>query len=229
MDAPIFTGNAAEGTTDLFETDYYGQPAYLTQSGQLYGEAMAMAMGKIYTFGPTFRAEKSKTRRHLSEFWMIEPEMAFCDIFENMDTIEAFLRAVVLEVIEKCPEELEVLGRDISKLQTISKTFPRLSYDEAVEILKVHKDVEGQNSIKVLEQDLLNVEMRIAEVKADISSREAAIAAGGMKKGEINFNQNKIDSQKQELKQLEEDQRNIPNWLKSARDFVYGNDFGGSD
>ena len=190
---------------------------------------MAMAMGKIYTFGPTFRAEKSKTRRHLSEFWMIEPEMAFCDIFENMDTIEAFLRAVVLEVIEKCPEELEVLGRDISKLQTISKTFPRLSYDEAVEILKGHKDVEGQNSIKVLEQDLLNVEMRIAEVKADISSREAAIAAGGMKKGEINFNQNKIDSQKQELKQLEEDQRNIPNWLKSARDFVYGNDFGGSD
>ena len=162
MDAPIFTGNAAEGTTDLFETDYYGQPAYLTQSGQLYGEAMAMAMGKIYTFGPTFRAEKSKTRRHLSEFWMIEPEMAFCDIFENMDTIEAFLRAVVLEVIEKCPEELEVLGRDISKLQTISKTFPRLSYDEAVEILKGHKDVEGQNSIKVLEQDLLNVEMRIA-------------------------------------------------------------------
>ncbi len=136
MDAPIFTGNAAEGTTDLFETDYYGKPAYLTQSGQLYGEAMAMAMGKIYTFGPTFRAEKSKTRRHLYEFWMIEPEMAFCDIFENMDTIESFLRSVVQEVLEKCPEELEILNRDTSKLETVSKKFPRLSYDEAVEILE---------------------------------------------------------------------------------------------
>ena len=103
---------------------------------------MAMAMGKIYTFGPTFRAEKSKTRRHLSEFWMIEPEMAFCDIFENMDTIENFLRAVVLEVIEKCPEELEILGRDISKLETVAKPFPRMSYDEAVEILKGNKDVD---------------------------------------------------------------------------------------
>ena len=95
MDAPIFTGNACEGTTNLFETDYYGQPAYLSQSGQLYGEAMAMAMGKIYTFGPTFRAEKSKTRRHLSEFWMIEPEMAFYDIFQNMDLIESFLNEVI--------------------------------------------------------------------------------------------------------------------------------------
>ena len=93
MDAPIFTGNACEGTSTLFETDFYGEPAFLSQSGQLYGEAMAMAMGRIYTFGPTFRAEKSKTRRHLSEFWMIEPEMAFYDIFQNMDCIEGFLQS----------------------------------------------------------------------------------------------------------------------------------------
>lgn len=92
MDAPIFTGNACEGTSTLFETDYYGEPAYLSQSGQLYGEAMAMAQGLIYTFGPTFRAEKSKTRRHLSEFWMIEPEMAFYDLKMDMDVIEEFIR-----------------------------------------------------------------------------------------------------------------------------------------
>ena len=229
MDAPIFTGNAAEGTTDLFETDYYGKPAYLTQSGQLYGEAMALAMGKIYTFGPTFRAEKSKTRRHLSEFWMIEPEMAFCDIFENMDTIESFLRSVVQEVLEKCPEELEMLNRDKSKLETISKKFPRLSYDEAVEILKGNQDVEGQNSLLTIEQDIKNNAARIKEIEEDVAQREAAIAAGGMKKGAINFNQNKIDTLKQELKQLEEDQRNLPQWLESARNFEYGNDFGGSD
>lgn len=229
MDAPIFTGNAAEGTTDLFETDYYGKPAYLTQSGQLYGEAMALAMGKIYTFGPTFRAEKSKTRRHLSEFWMIEPEMAFCDIFENMDTIESFLRSVVQEVLERCPEELEILNRDKSKLETISKKFPRLSYDEAVEILKGNQDVEGQNSLLTIEQDIKNNAARIKEIEEDVAQREAAIAAGGMKKGAINFNQNKIDTLKQELKQLEEDQRNLPQWLESARNFEYGNDFGGSD
>lgn len=229
MDTPIFTGNAAEGTTDLFETDYYGKPAYLTQSGQLYGEAMAMAMGKIYTFGPTFRAEKSKTRRHLSEFWMIEPEMAFCDIFENMDTIESFLRSVVQEVLEKCPEELEILNRDTSKLETVSKKFPRLSYDEAVEILKGNQDVDEQNTLSTIEQDIKNNAARIVEIEEDIAQREAAIAAGGMKKGAINFNQNKIDTLKQELKQVEEDQRNLPQWLESARNFEYGNDFGGSD
>lgn len=229
MDAPIFTGNAAEGTTDLFETDYYGKPAYLTQSGQLYGEAMAMAMGKIYTFGPTFRAEKSKTRRHLSEFWMIEPEMAFCDLFENMDTIESFLRSVVQEVLEKCPDELEILNRDTSKLETVSKKFPRFSYDEAVEILKGNQDVNGQNTLSTIEQDIKNNAARIVKIEEDIAQREAAIAAGGMKKGAINFNQNKIDTLKQELKQVEEDQRNLPQWLESARNFEYGNDFGGSD
>lgn len=229
MDAPIFTGNAAEGTTDLFETDYYGKPAYLTQSGQLYGEAMALAMGKIYTFGPTFRAEKSKTRRHLSEFWMIEPEMAFCDIFENMDTIESFLRSVVQEVLEKCPDELKILNRDTSNLETVAKKFPRLSYDEAVEILKGNQDFDGKNTLLTIEEDIKENAARIIEIEEDIAQREAAIAAGGMKKGAINFNQNKIDTLKQELKQIEEDQRNLPQWLESARNFEYGNDFGGSD
>lgn len=229
MDAPIFTGNACEGTSNLFETDYYGDPAYLSQSGQLYGEAMAMAMGKIYTFGPTFRAEKSKTRRHLSEFWMIEPEMAFFDIYDNMDLIERFLRRVVTDVLAACQQELEIIGRDTSILEQIIKPFPRLTYDEAVRIIKGEQDVNGKNAITSLEEELKEVEAKIAAAKAEIEEREEKIKVPGMKKGEIGFNQAKIDKLKQELNELEEQGRNIPQWLSSARNFEYGNDFGGSD
>ncbi len=229
MDAPLFTANASEGTSTLFETDFFGEPAYLSQSGQLYGEAMAMALGKIYTFGPTFRAEKSKTRRHLAEFWMIEPEMAFCTNEENMDVIEEFLRAVVTGVLENCKAELELIGRDTTILENITKPFPRLTYDKAVRILKGEEDVDGKNSIKTLEKDLEEAKARIEEINKDIEEREAAIAQGGMKKGKIAFNQNKIDTLKNELKDLEEDLRNIPQWLESAKNFEYGNDLGGSD
>jgi len=229
MDAPIFTGNACEGTSNLFETEYYGEPAYLSQSGQLYGEAMAMAMGKIYTFGPTFRAEKSKTRRHLSEFWMIEPEMAFYDIFKNMDLIEGFLRKVVSDVLNECKTELEVIGRDTTVLQNIVKQFPRLTYDEAVKIIKGENDVNGKNAITSLEEELKQVLSTIELVDKEIADREEKIKVPGMKKGEIGFNQAKIDKLKQELVDLEEQSRNIPQWLKSAREFEYGNDFGGSD
>ncbi|MES2558669.1 MAG: amino acid--tRNA ligase-related protein [Bacteroidota bacterium] len=229
MDAPLFTANASEGTSNLFETDFYGEPSYLSQSGQLYGEAMAMAMGKIYTFGPTFRAEKSKTRRHLSEFWMIEPEMAFHDIFQNMDVIEAFLRKVVSDVLETCKSELAIIGRETELLENIIKPFPRLTYDEAVKIIKGETDVNGVNAIVSLEEELKKVVARIEEVKAEITEREEKIKVQGMKKGEIGFNQAKIDKLKQELGDLEEEQRNIPGWLNSARNFEYGNDFGGSD
>jgi asparaginyl-tRNA synthetase len=229
MDAPIFTGNACEGTTNLFETEFYDTPAYLSQSGQLYGEAMAMAMGKIYTFGPTFRAEKSKTRRHLSEFWMIEPEMAFYDLDMNMDLIENFLRYVVSDVLKNCEEELAIIERDTTILKNIVTTFPRLPYDEAVRIIKGEQDVNGKNSIKTLEADLEKVQQRIAAIEADIKEREEKIATPGMKKGEINFNVNKISDLREELKDCEEDARNIPQWLESARTFKYGEDFGGSD
>jgi len=229
MDAPIFTGNACEGTSTLFETDFYGEPAYLSQSGQLYGEAMAMAMGRIYTFGPTFRAEKSKTRRHLSEFWMIEPEMAFYDIFQNMDCIEGMMHAIITDVLENCRQELQTIGRNIAVLESSLKKFPRLTYDEAVRIIKGEQDVNGKNGIGSLEAELTRVLDRLKEVDTDIADREAKIAAGGMKKGEINFFQNKIDSLKQEKADLEEDARNIPQWIKSAKEFEYGNDFGGSD
>ena len=136
MDAPIFTPAACEGTTTLFETEYFGDKAYLSQSGQLYGEAGAMAFGKVYVFGPTFRAEKSKTRRHLTEFWMIEPEVAFNDLDDNMVLAERFLEYTVQYVLEHCKAELETLGRDTTKLQNVKAPFPRISYTEAVEILK---------------------------------------------------------------------------------------------
>ena len=141
FDSPIFTPNAAEGTTTLFATEYFDLgKVYLAQTGQLYAEAGAMAFGKVYDFGPTFRAEKSKTRRHLTEFWMIEPEMAYYDIFDNMDLIEDFIEYIVARVLKNRTKELAVLERDISKLEVIKKPFPRITYDEAVEIIR-KKDV----------------------------------------------------------------------------------------
>ena len=135
VDAPIFTPAACEGTSTLFETDYFDEKAYLTQSGQLYMEAAAMAFGKVYCFGPTFRAEKSKTRRHLTEFWMIEPEMAYCDLDGDMELAEDMIMYVVERVLDKCLEELKVLERDIAKLEAISRPFPRIAYDQAIERL----------------------------------------------------------------------------------------------
>jgi asparaginyl-tRNA synthetase len=143
MDAPIFTPNACEGTTNLFEVDYFDEKAYLTQSGQLYGEAGAMALGRIYTFGPTFRAEKSKTRRHLTEFWMVEPEVAYMDLDGDMDLAEDFLVEVVQNVVKNRRPELEILERDLSKLERVQKPFPRIRYEEAIEILhKKGKDAK---------------------------------------------------------------------------------------
>lgn len=139
MDPPILTPNAVEGTSTLFETPYFDLgSAFLTQSGQLYAEAGAMALGKVYTFGPTFRAEKSKTRRHLTEFWMVEPEVAFADLNDDMDLAEEFLEYIVQTILTEKQEELKILERDTSKLQNVKRPFPRVHYDQAVEIL--HKN-----------------------------------------------------------------------------------------
>ena len=136
VDAPILTPAACEGTTTLFETQYFDEKAYLTQSGQLYSEATAAAFGKVYCFGPTFRAEKSKTRRHLTEFWMVEPEAAFATLEDMMELAERFITFIVKRVLEKRRPELQTLGRDVTRLEQIEPPFPRISYDEAVEILK---------------------------------------------------------------------------------------------
>jgi asparaginyl-tRNA synthetase len=134
-DPPILTPAACEGTTTLFPVDYFDEEAFLTQSGQLYIEATAMALGKVYSFGPTFRAEKSKTRRHLTEFWMVEPEVAFATLDDLMQLAEEFISYIVAQCLERRRADLDVIGRDVSKLENIKVPFPKITYDEAVQIL----------------------------------------------------------------------------------------------
>jgi asparaginyl-tRNA synthetase len=182
MDPPIITPAACEGTSTLFETEYFDLgKAYLTQSGQLYAEAGAMALGKVYTFGPTFRAEKSKTRRHLTEFWMVEPEVAFNDLNDNMDLAEEFLEYIVQTVIKERAEDLKILERDITKLQNVKRPLPRISYDEAVEILKKNgidfqygNDLGGTDETIISEQfdKPVMVHRYPAEVKAFYMKRD---------------------------------------------------------
>ncbi|MET0514825.1 MAG: asparagine--tRNA ligase [Nitrospiraceae bacterium] len=136
VDAPIFTPNACEGTTTLFQTQYFDETAYLTQSGQLYSEATAAALGKVYCFGPTFRAEKSKTRRHLMEFWMVEPEVAFAELADMMTLAEEFLASIVKQVLTERMAELHILERDIAALEKVQAPFPRITYEEAVALLQ---------------------------------------------------------------------------------------------
>ncbi|MBM7604390.1 asparaginyl-tRNA synthetase [Metabacillus crassostreae] len=135
VDPPILTGSAPEGTSELFHTKYFDEDAYLSQSGQLYMEAAAMALGKVFSFGPTFRAEKSKTRRHLIEFWMIEPEMAFYEFEDNLQVQENYVSYIIKSVLENCKLELNTLGRDLSKLEKIQAPFPRITYDDAIKFL----------------------------------------------------------------------------------------------
>ncbi len=154
MDTPILTPAACEGTTTLFETDYFGDLAYLAQSGQLYNEADIYAFGRVYCFGPTFRAEKSKTRRHLTEFWMVEPEAAFCDMDELMEIEERFVSAIVQTSLEERAKELELLGRDTSRLEKVKPPFPRISYDEALEIIAEIREETDDPGL----QELLQIE-----------------------------------------------------------------------
>ncbi len=135
-DTPILTPSACEGTTTLFETTYFEQKAYLSQSGQLYNEALAMALGKVYCFAPAFRAERSKTRRPLIEFWMVEPEMAFCDLDGCLDIVERMLSSALQEVARRRPDDLRLLGRDPADLEKVQPPFPRIPYDDALEILR---------------------------------------------------------------------------------------------
>lgn len=222
MDAPIFTGNAAEGTTNLFETEYFDDQAYLTQSGQLYGEAMAMAHGLIYTFGPTFRAEKSKTRRHLTEFWMIEPEMAFYDLDMNMDLAEDFIKFIVKRVLDRRPKELEILDRDTSKLRkTVEDGFPRISYTEAVEQLK------SDDMASMLDQMVEDRKQEAEDLKEE--QEEIEKERGQAKKWRKAQIDERVIEIGKRLDEIEEDLRNIPDWRESALNFEWGEDFGGSD
>ena len=221
MDAPILTGNAVEGTSTLFEIDYFGDPAYLTQSGQLYGEALAMAFGKIYTFGPTFRAEKSKTRRHLTEFWMIEPEMAFYDLEMNMELAEDFLVRIVGDVLRDCSDELAVLERDVAPLERVQKPFPRVSYSDAVEILR------SEETARMVDERIERIKEEQDNFESERNQNQAAY--GQAKKHE----KRRIDAREIEinrrLSEIEEELRKLPAWKEAAAKFEWGGDFGGSD
>ena len=148
IDTPIITPSAAEGTSSLFEVDYFDEKAYLAQTGQLYNEADIMAFGKVYCFGPTFRAEKSKTRRHLTEFWMVEPEMAFFDLDDLMDFEEEFVSYIVRTTLEKRRSELELLERDMSLLENVKPPFPRFSYDEALDCIAAIREASDDPQLK---------------------------------------------------------------------------------
>jgi asparaginyl-tRNA synthetase len=221
LDAPIFTENAVEGTTTLFGTDFFGETAYLTQSGQLHGEAMAMAFGKIYTFGPTFRAEKSKTRRHLSEFWMIEPEMAFYDLDMDIELAEDFLEWIVKSVLADCRPELEVLERETATLEAVAKPFPRISYSEAVEILK------SQKTSDMVKAQISALEQETQDLKEEFEDSQKQY--GQVKKWVKRKFDRRFVEINHRLEEIEEELRNLPQWLESAANFEWGNDFGGSD
>ncbi len=148
LDTPIITPTAGENTTSLFEVNYFDEPAYLAQTGQLYNEANIMAFGKVYCFGPTFRAEKSKTRRHLAEFWMVEPEIAFCSLEELMEIEEQFVTHIVQTVLRERGPELALLGRDTSMLEKVAPPFPRISYDEAIERLHAIRESTDDPELK---------------------------------------------------------------------------------
>ncbi len=151
MDTPIITPAACEGTTTLFQTDYFGEPAYLSQSGQLYNEANIYAFGRVYCFGPTFRAEKSKTRRHLTEFWMVEPEVAFCDLDQLMEIEEQFVTYIVQTCLRERAQELALLERDTRPLEKVEPPFPRISYDEALDILaRIREETEDEELRELL-------------------------------------------------------------------------------
>jgi asparaginyl-tRNA synthetase len=151
MDTPILTPAACEGTSTLFETDYFGEPAYLAQSGQLYNEANIYAFGRVYCFGPTFRAEKSKTRRHLTEFWMVEPEVAFCDLDQLMEIEEQFVSHIVQTCLQDRSHELALLERDTSQLEKVTPPFPRISYDEAIGMLaEIRDEIDNEQQKQLL-------------------------------------------------------------------------------
>lgn len=223
IDTPIFAPSAGEGAQTLFEVDYFGDPVYLAQTGQLYVEAACMAHRKVYCFGPTFRAEKSKTRRHLTEFWMVEPEVAFADLNDIIALAEEFTATIIDTVLRERREELETLGRDIAKLEAMKPPFYRLTYSECVELLHSER-VKTQ-----FEEDLAAATERVAALKAEIDAKEAERTAPGTKKWKVEKLAQEIMDAREELADQEDLVRNIPTHMQSAANFKWGADFGGSD
>ncbi|MDF3129155.1 OB-fold nucleic acid binding domain-containing protein [Kiritimatiellaeota bacterium B1221] len=222
IDTPIFQPGAAEGAGTLFDVDYFGSPAYLAQTGQLYLETAAMALGKVYCFGPTFRAEKSKTRRHLTEFWMIEPEVAFYEL-EDLEVLsENFLSHIVQAVLKHNRADLESLGRDVTALEKIQAPFPRVTYSEAVELLH-NPELHAK-----LEAELASEQARGEGLKNEVAEKEAQLAQVS-KAWKVEKLKKEIQELQDQIKELERWIANQPAHIQDAKSFEWGSDFGGDE
>ena len=222
IDTPILTPGAGEDRQALFAVDYFGEKVFLTQTGQLYLESACMALRKVYCFGPTFRAEKSKTRRHLTEFWMVEPEVAFAGVSEIMDLAEDFVCQIVQAVLAHNQDDLAVLGRDTALLGQVQKPFPRITYDEAAEMLRSPATRE-------------RLEAELARDRADLQARMAALAAAEQTLAGLGAGR-KREQREDEIRELREAVQELeqavtarPDQMRAAQGFEWGKDLGGSD
>jgi len=222
VDTPILAPGAAEGAATLFPVDYFGQKVYLAQTGQLYLEAACMALGRVYCFGPTFRAEKSKTRRHLTEFWMVEPEMAFAGLEEVVALAEDLVVFLVSHLLEKHEEDLKFLGRDTRALQEVRKPFARITYEEAVELL--HGDEIAAEVGSRLERKRQALEGKMREL-AELERKYEGLQAG-RRRDELAA---RLIDLRGEIRRLEEEVRNLPRHLEQAQKFPWGEDLGGDE
>jgi len=223
IDTPIFAPAAGEGSQTLFTVDYFGEPVYLAQTGQLYVEAACMAFGKVYCFGPTFRAEKSKTRRHLTEFWMVEPEIAYAELDDVIAVAEDFICSIAQRIVRDHRPELELLGRDIARLESIKKPFFRLTHKEAAEILR------GPKARELLEADLAKKQARLAQVTTLIGEKEGQEKTASLKEWQRDKLVAELLELRDERDDLETDIRNIPHHIELAANFDPNGDLGGSD
>ena len=222
IDTPIFAPAAGEGASTLFSVDYFGDPVYLAQTGQLYVETACMAHRKVYCFGQTFRAEKSKTRRHLTEFWMVEPEIAFASLDDVLDLAEDFVCALVRRVLDDHRGDLEFLGRDLSALERIRKPFHLISYSEAAEILR------GSQVGKLLEKDVADKTAEVGELNHKIEEL-AETARTARKQWQKDKAVQEEQAARERRSELEEEITNVPRHMELAANFKWGADLGGSD
>lgn len=222
VDMPILVPGAGEDRQSLFAVDYFGEKVFLTQTGQLYLESACMALGKVYCFGPTFRAEKSKTRRHLAEFWMVEPEVAFAELEEVMSLAEDLICHLVAALLQHNRAELTTLGRDTDALARVSKPFPRLTYSDAVELLR------GPQTRDHLQREQARDGARLQELIRDLEASEAALS-----KASKGWQEDKLEVHVRELRELiqelDQDLKVRPEHLRLAQSFAWGKDLGGSD
>jgi asparaginyl-tRNA synthetase len=222
VDTPILSPGAAEGAGTLFPVDFFGETVYLAQTGQLYLEAAAMALGRVYCFGPTFRAEKSKTRRHLAEFWMIEPEIAFAELPELMDQAEDLVCAMVRAVLTERREELSLLGRDVTALEKITPPFPRRTYAQAVDLLRdpeLHRKLDQE-----LEADRARLKALITELAG--LEEQSAHARQGWQQDKL---AQQVADRREQIRDLEAQVAQRPTHIEHAKTFAWGEDFGGDE